>query len=299
MAKKLLSRTKRSNYFWAYIMIAPAILGLILLNIYPFIYSIYLSFTSSDGFGSPVWIGTENYVELFSDTVMVRSVVNTLYYTLLSVPLSVIFSLVVANLINSKIKGSQFYKSIYFLPTVIAPAAVAMIWSWMFNSEYGLINYLLSLLNVERVRWLTDSRFTLPSLAIVTIWSSLGYNLIILLAGLKNISNTYYEAAEIDGVNGFTKFFKITIPLVSPTLFFVTVTSLMTALKQFDLLYIMIGETSSAMAKSQTMLYLFYKYAYIINQKGYASAIVIVAFLIIMVFTSMQFILQRRWVHYD
>ncbi len=294
-----LSRKRRSDLFWGYVMVAPSIIGLIILNIYPFFYTLYLSFTESDGFGTPKWIGMENYVRLLEDPAMTRSIINTLYYTVLAVPLSVFLSLIIANLINTKIKGSHFYKSIYFLPTVIAPAAVAMIWSWMFNGEYGIINYILSIFGIDQVSWLTNSKFTLPSLAIVTIWSSLGYNLIILISGLRSISATYYEAAEIDGASGFVQFFKITIPLVSPTLFFVTVTSLMTALKQFDLLYIMVGETSSAMEKSQTMLYLFYKYAYIINEKGYASSIVLVAFAVIMLFTAIQFRLQKKWVHYE
>ncbi len=294
-----LSRKRRSDLFWGYVMVAPSIIGLIILNIYPFFYTLYLSFTESDGFGTPKWIGMENYVRLLEDPAMTRSIINTLYYTVLAVPLSVFLSLIIANLINTKIKGSHFYKAIYFLPTVIAPAAVAMIWSWMFNGEYGIINYILSIFGIDQVSWLTNSKFTLPSLAIVTIWSSLGYNLIILISGLRSISATYYEAAEIDGASGFVQFFKITIPLVSPTLFFVTVTSLMTALKQFDLLYIMVGETSSAMEKSQTMLYLFYKYAYIINEKGYASSIVLVAFAVIMLFTAIQFRLQKKWVHYE
>lgn len=294
-----LSRKRRSDLFWGYVMVAPSIIGLIILNIYPFFYTLYLSFMESDGFGAPKWIGMENYTRLLEDPAMTRSIINTLYYTALAVPLSVFLSLIIANLINTKIKGSHFYKSIYFLPTVIAPAAVAMIWSWMFNGEYGIINYVLSLFGIDQVSWLTNPKFTLPSLAIVTIWSSLGYNLIILIAGLRSISATYYEAAEIDGASGFIQFFKITIPLVSPTLFFVTVTSLMTALKQFDLLYIMVGETSSAIVKSQTMLYLFYKYAYIINEKGYASSIVLVAFAVIMLFTAIQFILQKKWVHYE
>ncbi len=294
-----LSKKKYGDLFWGYLMIAPAIIGLIILNIYPFIYTTYLSFTESDGFGSPEWIGIENYARLAQDPAMLRAMFNTFYFAAMAVPVSVFLSLVIANLINMKIKGSYIYKSIYFLPTVIAPAAVAMIWCWMFNGEYGIINYFLSLLHIDPVNWLTNPKYTLPSIAIVSIWSSIGYNLIIVISGLRNISDSYYEAAEIDGASGITQFFKITIPLVSPTLFFVSVTSLMAALKEFDLLYIMIGEASSAIEKSQTMLFLFYKYAYVINEKGYASSIVIAAFGVIMIFTTIQFILQKKWVHYE
>lgn len=294
-----LSKRKRSDYFWGYIMVFPTIIGLIILNIIPFFYSFYLSFTESDGFGAPQWIGMDNYVNMIQDLTVWRSVANTLYFTALVVPIGVLLSLVTAALINSKIKGADFYKTIYFLPMVVAPAAVAMVWRWILNSEYGILNYALSLIGIDKIKWLSSSQFAIPSIALVSIWSTIGYNLIILLAGLKNIPETYYEAAEIDGASAVRKFFNITIPLVSPTLFFVMITTLMGALKQFDLLYIMIGETSPAMAKSQTILFLFYKYAYIINEKGYASSIVILAFLIIMLFTALQFILQKKWVHYE
>lgn len=294
-----LSKRKRSDYFWGYVMAFPTIIGLIILNIIPFFYSFYLSFTESDGFGAPQWVGMSNYTRMIQDVSVWRSVGNTFYFTLLVVPLGVFLSLVTATLINSKIKGADFYKTIYFLPMVVAPAAVAMVWRWILNSEYGILNYALSFIGIDKIKWLSSSRFAIPSIALVSIWSTVGYNLIILLSGLKNIPDSFYEAADIDGASPIRKFWNITIPLVSPTLFFVMITTLMGALKQFDLLYIMIGATSPAMEKSQTILYLFYKYAYIINEKGYASSIVILAFLIIMLFTALQFILQKKWVHYE
>lgn len=294
-----LKRNIIDNHKWAYLMIAPTIIGLFILNILPFLYTLYLSFTSSDGFGIPKFVGIDNYTRLVTDPSVWQSVLNTLYFALLYVPLGVFLPLIFAELMNSKIRGKQIYKMIYFLPMTVAPAAIAMVWRWMFNTDYGIINYILSIFGVNPIQWLINSRYTLLSVAIVSIWSILGYNLIILLAGLQGIPKTYYEAAEIDGASPRAKFFHITVPMVSPILFFVTITTTMGALKQFDLIYVMLGETNPAMAKSQTILFLFYKYAYIINEKGYASSIVLIAFAIIMLFTMIQFIAQKKWVHYD
>ncbi|WP_105614395.1 carbohydrate ABC transporter permease [Vallitalea okinawensis] len=299
MRVKSVNKQKASNYFWGYVMSAPSIIGLMILNIIPFFYTIYLSFTESDGLSAPTFVGVENFTRLASDSEVWLSVMNTLYYTVLSVPLGVFLSLLFAVFLNNKIKGVSIYRTIYFLPMVVAPAAIAMVWKWILNSQYGILNFLLSKLGIDNIGWLINSKMIIPSLAMVTIWSTLGYNLILILAGLKNIPETYYEAADIDGANGVRKFFHITIPLVSPMLFFVLITSLMAALKQFDYYYIMLDPSNPAIDKTQTILYLFYEYAFTINEKGYASAIVLLAFVIIMVFTALQFWMQKKWVHYE
>ncbi len=293
--------TKRSveNHFWGYAMVAPTMIGLIILNIIPFIYTIYLSFTESDGFGTPEFVGLDNYLRLFNDPMVWQSVGNTLFFTILFVPMGVFLPLVIAELMNSKIKGSQVYKMVYFLPMTVAPAAIAMVWRWMYNTDYGIINFFVKFAGGKPVEWLINSDYTILSIAIVSIWSVLGYNLIILLAGLQGIPKTYYEAASIDGASKVMRFIHITVPMVSPVLFFVSITTLMGALQQFDLIYVMLGENNPAITKSQTILFLFYKYAYVINEKGYASSIVLLAFLMILTVTAAQFILQKKWVHYD
>lgn len=288
-----------NKYMWGFIMIAPTVIGLIILNIYPFFQTIYLSFNVSQGLGGYEWVGTENYISLMKDGEVWRAVLNTLYYTFLSVPASIFLSLVIAVLINSDIRGTSAFRTIYFLPMVVAPAAVAMVWRWLFNKEMGIINFLLSFLGIDKIGWLTDPRFMILSVAIVGIWGSIGYNLIIFSAGLKGIPKTYYEAADIDGANPIKKFLHITMPLISPTLFFVLITSLMNALKQFDTIYVMLGMDNPLLEKGQTILYLFYKYAFIIREKGYASAIVMLAFMIIAIFTGVQFWYQKKWVHYE
>lgn len=294
-----MKQRKASDYFWGYVMSAPTIIGLIILNIIPFIQTVFLSFMESDGLSEPEFVGLENYVRLFANKEVFQAVLNTLYYTILSVPLGAFLSLVFAVFLNSKIKGKGWYRTIFFLPMVVAPAAIAMVWKWIFNSQYGVLNYGLSFIGIDNIGWLIDAKLIIPSLAIVTIWSTLGYNLIIILAGLQNIPKTYYEAADIDGAGPVKKFFNITVPLVSPMIFFVLITSLMGAIKQFDYFYIMLDEANPAIAKSQTLLYLFYKHAFTINEKGYASAIVLLAFIIIMLITAFQFWFQKKWVHYE
>lgn len=290
---------KKSNIFWGYLMSAPTVIGLIILNIIPFFFTIYLSFSESDGLSSPVFVGLSNFTRMFQSKDVLLAVWNTLYYTLLSVPLGIFLSLIFAVFLNTKIKGKGLYRTIFFLPMVVAPAAIAMVWKWVLNSNFGILNYLLSLIGLDKIGWLIDSNWVLPSLALVTIWSTLGYNLIILLAGLQNIPTTYYEAADIDGAGPIRKFINITVPLVSPMLFFTMVTQLMAAVKQFDYFYIMLDVDNPVIDKCHTLLYLFYEYAFIINEKGYASAIVLLAFAIIMSITACQFWLQNKWVHYD
>ncbi|WP_026487319.1 carbohydrate ABC transporter permease [Caldanaerobius polysaccharolyticus] len=292
-------RRKWEDYLWAYLMIAPTIIGLIILNVWPILQTIYLSLTKSGDFGHNQFVGLENYKRLFLDHEVMRATLNTLEYAIISVPAGVFLSLIVAVLLNSNIKGKTIYRTIYFLPVISAPAAIAMVWRWLYNSDFGLFNYFLSLMSIHKINWLTDPRIALISIIIVGIWSSLGYNMVILLAGLQEIPITYYEAAEIDGADPFRKFFSITLPLVSPTLFFVVVTSVIGALQVFDYIFMMIDRTSVALSTTQSLVYLFYKYSFIMYDKSYGSTIVVFLFIIIMIITLIQLKLQKKWVYYQ
>ena len=292
-------RYKKSDTFWGYCMVAPTIIGLLILNIFPFFYSIYLSFCETGAFGSTKFSGLDNYKKFLTDPIVWSSTRNTLVYVLLTVPLGVLFALVFAAMLNAKIRGKNLYRAIYFLPIVCAPAAVAMVWKWLFNTEFGLINQALGWFGISNIPWLTNPSVVMVSVSIVTIWSSIGYDIILILAGLQGIPATYYEAGKIDGANGIKQFFHITVPLVSPTLFFVLIMRLMAALKQFDLIYMLVDEKNPALNGAQTLTYLFYRQAFIIKDKGYASVIVLWTFVIIAVITVFQFVGQKKWVHYD
>ncbi len=290
---------KAIDYTWGYLMIAPTILGLIVLNVWPLIQTAYLSFCNLSGFGKAAFVGFDNYTKLFKDTEVWQALGNTLIYTLISAPLGMLFSLIVAVLLNSKIKGKSIYRTLFFLPVVSTPAAVAMVWRWLLNKDYGFVNYLLSLVGITGPNWVSDSKYVLLTLIVVGIWSSLGYNMVILLSGLQEIPTTFYEAAEIDGANRFQKFYKITVPMVSPTLFFVAITSMISSLQVFDLIFMMIGKASPALPNAESLVYVFYKYSFVIYNKGYGSAIAMLLFVIIMIFTVIQLKLQNKWVHYE
>lgn len=299
-AKFKISKKNLEDYAWAYIMIAPTIIGLIVLNMWPIVQTLYLSFTKSGGLNSFSWVGLSNYKQMLADSAVFNATINTFKYTIISVPVGVILSLVIAVLLNSKIKGKTIYRTIYFLPMVSAPAAIAMVWKWLYNSDYGLFNYLLSLIGIKQgPHWLTDPHIALIAIIVVVIWSSLGYNMIILLAGLQEIPDTLYEAADIDGAGPIRKFFNITLPLVSPTMFFVLITTLMGALQIFDLIFMMIGNSSALADSTQSLVSLFYKYSFVMNDKGYGSAIIMYLLVIIMIVTFIQLRLQKKWVHYE
>jgi multiple sugar transport system permease protein len=294
-------KTSNPDFKWAYMMIAPTIIGLLILNIYPFFLSIYMSFTNASVSGkSGDFIGLANYKEMFADSNLWQATWNTIFFVILSVPVGIFLALLLGTMLNAKIKGRDAFRAIFFLPMVVAPAAISMVWKWLYNTQFGLINQVLGALGVhEKINWISNPSLALPSVALVAIWSSIGYDVIMILAGLQNIPASYYEAADIDGATPLAKFFHITIPMVSPTLFFVLMMRLMAALKQFDLVYMMITDTNPAYKQSQTLMTMFYRASFTNYRIGYASSIVIWTFLIIVLFTILQFVSQKKWVHYD
>ena len=299
IAPRRRSRLLKSEWAWAYMLIAPTMIGLIILNIFPFFNSISLSLQKMQGLTPAKFIGIKNYQTLLADKLVMQATWNTLYFMLLTVPVGVFLALVMATLLNNKIGGRDLYRGIYFLPLVVAPAAIAMVWRWMFNAENGIINQAIGLMGITGPNWLSDPNTALISCAIITIWSSIGYDLVLLLAGLQSIPQNYYEASEIDGAGPIRKFFHITLPLVSPTLFFVTVLRVMSATKVFDVIYMLVRNDNPAYNKGVSLMVLFYREAFTKFNKGYASAIVMWSFVIIGILTAIQFIAEKKLVHYD
>ena len=220
--KEIIDRRARSESRWAYLMVAPTIIGLLVLNIYPLVDTIKLSFSKTLPFGLYELRGIQNYVQMFTSAEFWRANLNTIYFCILTVPLGIFLSLLVAVMLNAKIKGRTAFRAVFFLPMVVAPAAVAMVWKWMFNTEYGIINTLIA----HKVNWITDANIVMVTCAIVAVWSAIGYDAVLLLSGLQNISKSYYEAASLDGASKVQQFFYITLPMVSPTLFAVSYTHL-------------------------------------------------------------------------
>ncbi len=291
---KMSAAAKREQN-WAYIMVAPTIIGLIVLNLWPFVQTLYTSFCEHLGFGHYKFIGLGNYIEIFQSPEFWRATWNTIYFCILTVPLGLFLSLLVAMLLNAKIKGKGAFRTIFFLPMVCAPAAVTMVWRWIFNGDYGILNQLLG----AHVGWITDPNVVMIACAIVAIWSNIGYDAVLLLAGLQNISKSYYEAASIDGASKATQFFHITLPMVSPTLFVVMIMRLMSSVKVYDLIYMMVEDTNPAVTSVQSLMYLFYRESFVAGSRGTGSAIVIWTVLLIGLVTVIQFIGQKKWVNYD
>lgn len=288
-----------NEWCWGWLMIFPTILGIMVLNIIPIIETLYLSFFKSGAFGKGnIFIGLENYKRLFNDAQVWYAVRNTLAYTCTVVPLTIGIALIIAVWLNSKVKGKHIYRTIYFIPMVAAPAAVTMVWKWLYNNQFGLINYVLTNIGLPRVNWIDDPKVAMIAIAIIGIWSAVGYSMVLLLAGLQEIPKDYYEASSIDGASPITQFINITLPLVSPTLFFVVVTSIITAMQVFDVIYMMIDVTSPSYNNTVSLVYLFYNNSFKYSDKGYGSAIVMVLLFIIMIITVIQMKVQKKWVNY-
>jgi multiple sugar transport system permease protein len=291
--------------FWGYALIAPAGIGLLVFYLWPVFQTAHLSVTHSGPFGGAAeWSGIDNYRELIHDPEVGRALRNTVAYTVLGlvgVPVAVI---VAALLSKPGLRGVAAYRTLFFVPVVTTPVAVAMIWRWLYNGDFGIINYLLSLAGLRGPHWIADSRTALYAMVVVGIWMGLGYHLVIFVAGIQAIPRHYYEAAALDGAGPVQQFLRITLPLLSPTVFFVSVVSVIGSLQLFDLVYVLMGGSSQssrsnpAFPNTETIVYLFYAKAFQTNDKGYGAAIAMVLLLIIVVLTAVQFRLQKRWVTY-
>ncbi len=295
MKKQKRSAAARREENWGWLMIAPTIIGLFVLNIWPFIQTIYTSFCEHLGFGHYKFIGLDNYIEMFQTPEFWKATWNTVLFCILTVPVGVILALFVAMLLNTKVKFKGGFRTIFFLPLVCAPAAIAMVWQVIFNGDSGILNQILG----TDIQWITNSKTAIMAVAIVSVWSSVGYDAVLLLAGLQNIPKTLYEANSIDGAGKVRQFFTITLPMVSPTMFSVLIMRLMASMKVYDLIYMMSDDTNPAMADMQSLMYLFYRSSFVAGDRGYGSAIVIWTVSLILLVTLIQFWGQKKWVTYD
>ena len=294
--KKKVTSRERSEFRWGWAFIIPTMLGLIILNIIPIFQTIYKSFFKTGDFGrGNIFVGLENYQTIFADSQVWQALINTIKYAIVEVPFSIAISLVLAVLLNRKMKGRSVYRTIFFLPMVAAPAAVAMVWRWLFNADFGLINHVFGV----HVNWVSDPNIAIFSIAVIGIWSIIGYNMVLFLAGLQEVPGDYYEAADIDGASGVRQFFSITLPLISPTIFFVLVTRVIGALQVFDLIFMVMDKSNPALIKTQSLVYLFYEYSFRQKNQGYGSAIVVLLLVVIMIVTVFQMKKKKKWVYYN
>lgn len=294
-ARQKMTGRARSEWFWGWLFVFPTMLGLIVLNIYPIFKTILESFYKTGDFGrGNQFIGLDNYQKALSDPEVLQAIINTFKYAIVEVPFSIAIALVMAVLLNRKMKGRSAYRTIFFLPMVAAPAAIAMVWRWLYNSEFGLLNHVLG----TGINWISNPNIAVFSIAVIGIWSVIGYNMVLFLAGLQDIPRDYYEASSIDGAGGIYQFFHITVPLLSPTIFFVTVTRIIGGMQVFDLIFMVMDRNNPALYKTQSLVYLFYQYSFVQNNKGLGSTIVVVLLAIIMLITVLQMRMQKH-VYYN
>lgn len=279
---------------WPWLFVLPTLLGLAIFYFWPVIQTAYYSFTSWGVFGGAEFVGLENWINLVQSGEVPRALVNTLLYTamlLLGIPISIY----IASLLNRPgLRFAGFYRVLYFAPFVSMPAAIALVWGMIFNSQYGILNQFLGVFGIPTVHWTSTEWVALIAIGIVGIWSSLGFNIIILGAGLRSIPGEMYEAARIDGASNWRQLVSITVPLLNPSIFFLTVLSVIRGMELFDLIFIMIGESNPIRGDTQSMVSLFYRQAFVSNNKGTGAAIAILLMLIIGVLTAVQFAVQRR-----
>jgi multiple sugar transport system permease protein len=279
-----------------YLFISPFILGFFLWFLAPALTAIWLTFFDWNMIRDPIYIGLENYEEIFRDKLFVQSLKVTAYYTAVSVPVSLVFGFLVALLLNTKVRGISVFRTIFYLPSIVPAVANAVLWNFVFNTEFGLLNALLRALGLRKVLWLQDPEWAMPALIIMSLWS-LGGGMVIYLAGLQGIPEVLYEAAEIDGAGRWAKLWNVTIPLISPVMFFNLIMGIIGSFQVFTAGFLITGGGP----QNATLFYVLYTYRTGIQyfDMGYAAVLAWILFFIILGLTLFIFRYVGRLVHYE
>ncbi len=292
-----LRRRKSSEALLAYLFLLPTLLGLLFFSLGPVIAGFLISFTNWNIFLAPQWIGLDNYQTLLTQDLPRKVFSNTLYYTLVNVPLNMAVALGMALLLNLRLRGVSFYRAVYFLPVVSSTVAASLIWTWLYSPNFGPINYFLGEIGIKGPPWLASTTWAMPAVIIMSVWKGFGTNMLIFLAGLQGIPQELIEASMIDGANRWQRFWRITWPLLTPTTFFVLVISCIASFQVFEQVFVM-TEGGPAYATSVMGLFI-YLNAFRYNNMGYAAAAAYILFALILAITLAQLKLQRRWTHYE
>lgn len=282
---------------WGWGLIAPMMIGFSIFFLIALGASFVLSFTRWDLLNPPVFTGFDNYRRIFSDSVFQTALFNTFAIAVPNVILRISFAMGLAVALNSRIAFRTFYRVVFFLPVVTMPVAIAAIWKWIFDPAFGPVNGILGNFGIDGPSWLFHQNTAIVAVVIVLLWSGIGYDMIIFLAGLQAIPRDYYEASSLDGASGWQQFRDITVPLLTPTTFFLSVIAVIASLQVFDLVYVMTSlDTGNRLP---TLVYYIYNQGFEAGRMGYAIAVAWVLLAMILAFTMIQFRLQRRWVHYQ
>jgi len=281
-----------------YLMISPIMLGILFFAIVPIIFSLFISFTSWNMITPWEWVGLANYRTMFNDRMLGIIWSNTLTYVLIGIPGSIIVGLLLAlGVSTAGLRGGPFYRTVFFLPNITTTVAIVIVWSWLYDRHFGLFNNILAIVGIAPVPWLSSTAWAMPSIAFMAIWQAMGYNMIILAAGLKGIDETYYEAAKIDGASKLKCLRYITLPMLTPTLFFLVVMQFIGFFQMFDAAFVM-TQGGPGHATNTIVLHI-YRTAFTFFRMGEASAYAWLMFAVVFVVTGIQFALQKKWVTYD
>lgn len=289
--KKIFENLTNNERFAGWVFILPALVGTLIFIIIPVICSFGLSFAKWDLLNPIQFVGLANYREIFSEALFYKILLNTVVFALATSVLGVIIPLVLACILNSKVRGSEFYKTAYFLPFITPMIVIGVVWEWIFDPNIGLLNHVLHL----HINWLYDTHFAMPALIIVSVWKLIGYNMVIFLSSLAGISQSMFEAAKIDGANELQTFKNVTVPLLSPTIFFVVIITAISSFQVFDLIYLM--TQGGPLNSTNVLVYAIYQNAFEYFNVGKASAIAYVLFVIILVLTLVQWNLRKKLVY--
>lgn len=282
------------------IFLAPFLLGLILFTLYPFLNVFLISFKENYKMltGEFAGVGMKNYQDVVSDPNFINGLRNTSLYVIFAVPIATALSLLVATLLNGEVKLKGLFQTCYFLPMVTSITAVGLVWKWLYNYDYGLINYLFSLLGAQRINWLNEPKYNLAALIIYGVWNMIPFTTILLLAGFQNVNPQYYTAAKVDGASSRRIFFRITLPLLAPTIGLTLIINMISASKVFSELFPLFNGNPGSGYSLYTVVYYLYDAFYVQWKLGRAAASAVILFLIVLMLTMIQLFIQRKWKNY-
>ncbi len=293
--RRSMTGLQREESMAGYLFLLPNLLGFVAFSLLPIAFAFYITLTDWNLAATPEFVGAQNFVKLWNDQFFWKTLFNSAYYTFVAVPSGVFIAFWLAVLMNRKMHGVLFLRTLYFLPQITLTVAAAVVWTWIYHPELGLLNYLLGLIGIDGPNWLSSTVWAMPAIIIVGNWQGIGFAMLVLLAGLQGIPQELYDAVEIDGANAWQTLRYLTVPMLTPTIFFVVVTSLIGAFQGFDIFYVLTNG-GPAMATTTLVLYI-YQNGFSFFRMGYGAALAFVLFLCILVITLVQWRLARRWVH--
>lgn len=291
-----MKKKQRQDNLWALAFLSPQLIGLVVFMLGPLVFAVILGFSSWDGFGSRSFVGFDNFIGVLKDEQLRQSWLNTAWFTLLQLPGLMITGFLFAFLLQKAGRVKSVYRVFFFAPQVTSSIAVAAIWLWLLNPEISPLNTFLSRIGLPTPDWLQDPKTAIPAIALVSVWQALGYMIVMYMAGLESVPRSLLEAADIDGASEFQKLRKITLPLLSPTILFLSITSIIGSFQVFD--YIFFFYDTTAPANARTIVYEIVNIAFREFRFGFASAIAIYLFIVLLIVTGLQLLAQKRWVHY-